>query len=222
MPKGAKQKTMEKVVTNIEPAFGTPEADAQTLPAVKVYTSDKLVALKAAYSAKFEEGKLLTDYKQQQASMMETFKISKDIDAELSALKTADLAEQNQLLRSKKLAIVTVLLASQAALLTLPKNATEEARNNATDAFTAAKEAAEDAILAKGGGVPRAAKVAHEGDKPAGSKGSTGAAIVELHIANLAAGMTAAESKAAIVAGGHSRGTTGAVVLAWEKEQGLK
>lgn len=191
-------------------------------PVVKIYTSEKLLALQKSYSAKFAEGASMTDLKTQQAHMLETFKIGKEIDAEMSALKTADLAEQNQLARSKKLEILTVLLATHAALLTLPKSATTADREAASDSFKNAETAAQDAILAKGGGVPRAAKVAHEGDKPAGSKGSTGAAIVEMHIANIGAGMSPAESKAAIVASGHSRGTTGAVVLAWEKEQGLK
>lgn len=211
--------------TTNEPAFGTPEADSQKTQVLpipeKVYTNDKIEALRKSYAEKFASMATLTDHKQQQAAMLETFKINSEIESEIKTLKTTEIAAATEAAKQARLTLLTDVLAAQLVLAQLPKNANEADKNSATDKFNSAKTAIEDVLLSKFAHVKKAANVT-EGDKPAGNKGATGAEIVSLHVANLAGGMTPAESKAAIVTGGHSRGTTGAVVLAWEREQGLK
>ena len=58
-----------------------------------------------------------------------------------------------------------------------------------------------------------------EGD---GTKGATGKAIIDLFLANRADGLSDTDNVKAIIAKGYSRGTTGAVVLAWQRANGEK
>lgn len=188
-------------------------------------TSAKLVELQTAFAAKFAGLAGLTTMAEQQSAMLETFKIQKEIDAEIANIKTQERQAELEKQRNARIELVTNLETTLTAKLKVDaeKKSSDEERNAANDAYLAAREIVTNELLARYATSKPAAKTAGDAsDKPAGERGKTGAEIIALHTANLAAGMSPADSKAAIVASGFSRGTTGAVVLAWEREQGLK
>ena len=198
---------------------------AQAVAAIKADpTSAKLVELQNAYKTGFAAMAALTDIGEQQAAMLSTFKIQNEIKTELANLKNAEREEAANMARNARIGLLTDLLAAHATKLKVDadKKSTDQERNDANDVFMAASDVVKNELLARYPTSKPAAKSADASDKPAGQRGATGAEIIAQHVANLADGKTPAESKAAIVAGGHSRGTTGAVVLAWEKEQGIK
>ena len=195
----------------------------QTHTSIAQPTSDKLVQLQNDYKTGFAAMALLTDISEQQAAMLSTFKIQNEIKTELANLKNAEREEAANMARNARIQLVSDLLAAHANKLKIDadKKSTDQERNDANDTFNAASDVVKNELLARYPTSKPAGNVTAS-DKPAGQRGATGAEIIAQHVANLADGKTPAESKAAIVAGGHSRGTTGAVVLAWEKEQGIK
>jgi len=198
---------------------------AQAVAAIKSEpTSELLTKLQNDYKIGFAAMAALTDITEQQAAMLATFKIQNEIKTELANLKNAEREEAANMARNARIELVTDLLAAHAYKLKVDadKKSTDAERNDANDMFNAASDVVKNELLARYPTSKPAAKPADGTDKPAGARGATGAEIIAQHVANLADGKTPAESKAAIVAGGHSRGTTGAVVLAWEKEQGIK
>jgi hypothetical protein len=82
-------------------------------------------------------------------------------------------------------------------------------------------ESIKNDLIAK---LPAPRTVVANGDKPAatGTKGQKTAEIRAMFDANRAAGMNDTDNVKAIIASGQSRGTTGAVVLAYQRELGEK
>lgn len=194
---------------------------APVVPIEKVYTSDKLTELTAKFDAAYDSMAAIKDTKARQNAMLETFKIQKEIDAEIAGLKQADREAELQMKRNERIALVDTLLADHAAVLALPAKATDADKQAANDKLAASRETVQNELLGRyAASTP--SKTATGEKATGGTKGAVGAEIVALHQANLAAGKTPTESKKMIVDGGHSRGTTGAVILAWEKEQGMK
>lgn len=216
-----------QVGTVTSPAFGTPEADSEkiVLPAVvqPEPASELLTKLRNDYSVAFDAMKLLTDINEQQKSMLVTFKIQKEIEGEITNIKTLARDAEAQMKRNERIKLVDTLLAAHVAKLMVDsdKKSTEEARNVANDAFNAAKDVVQNELLARYGTSKPSTSVA-TGTTSTGERGAKGAEILAEHQANLAGGKTVPESKAAIVASGHAVGTVGAVILKWEREQGLK
>lgn len=188
-------------------------------------TSDKLTELKAAKKAAWDKFRQIEDVdsKEYSDAQTELLKINSDIKAEVAniiALKNAaELAEK----RNARVALIDNYDAAVIALSTVnaDKKASDADKATAADNVAKAREIIVNELLAKFAG-SSTAKLTVQTDKPAGTKGATSAAIREAFIANRAAGMTDTENVKAIIASGHSRGTTGAVVLAYQREIGEK
>lgn len=184
-------------------------------------TSEKLTALQA-------EKKILVaamlactpDTPEMEAAMEAVYKQNGLIKAEIGEIKKAEHAVKVAEARNAKLALIVNYDAARDALKALPKSAKDDERNAATDAFNAAKTALENAVIGSVGSL-KADPADGEKKKP-GEKGATSKRIVEKFLANRAAGMNDTENVKAIIESGESRGTTGAVVLAWQRENGEK
>ncbi len=195
-------------------ATGTPVVNIKPEPTSEKLTKlrdDKKAAWKALISIEDGESKEAVDAK------LAVYNVDQAIKAEITAIKAAEQAAIVAEKRNAKVALMDTYDAAVIALSTAPKADKQAAQ----DAVTAAREVIVNALLSTVGGT---AKVA--GDKPAGDNvagaGATSKAIVELFIANRALGMDDTSNKKAIVDAGFSRGTTGAAVLAWQKENGEK
>ncbi len=169
--------------------------------------SDKLTALQAelqTLSITFD-------------NLNQTDKFSKAWHDANSALykKSVEIeAEKNNIRKQVKLAHDEEVRNAKKALITDYKDSI------GTEGEQAAYDKLAEAIL---GAAKMPVKVAADGTaKPAGERGRIGNVIRELFIANRAAGMNDTENKKAIQAAGYSRGTTGAVVLAYQQEIGEK
>jgi len=180
-------------------------------------TSDKLTELKTKQVANMSALDAEKDFDKKLELMKDGFKISQDIAAEVSAIQKANVAAKLKEANDKKLAFVTNFEAAVLADSAIKAGAA--GKQESTDKLAVLRTELQNMVL---GTVAKSATVAGEVKSGAGTKGAKSAEIVALHVANLASGMTPTESKKAIEAAGHSRGTTGAVVLAWEKETGLK
>ena len=213
---------MKSLLIGMAMFFLSPDAAnaAQNLPPAPELTSEKLTELKLAQIAKDAEITAEKDFEKRLELTKQQFKIGNDIAAEIAAIQKANIAAKLKEAQDAKLAVVTNF---EAAVLADAKvqagKGTADEKAASADGLTALRTELQNMVLgtvAKPAGAPKAEGAA------TGTKGAKSAEIVALHVANLAAGMTPTESKKAIEAAGHSRGTTGAVVLAWEKEQGLK
>ena len=183
-------------------------------------TSEKLTALKSEQIAKDAEIMAEKDFDKRLEMSKQMFKITNDIAAEIAAIQKANIAAKLKEAQDAKLAVVTNFEAAVLAdaKVQAGKGTTDEKAASA-DSLTKLRTELQNMVL---GTVAKVAGADKTAGAATGTKGAKSAEIVALHVANLAAGMTATESKKAIEAAGHSRGTTGAVVLAWEKEQGIK
>lgn len=215
------KKTMKRLLFTIGWLMLSPDAAnaAQSLPAAPPLTSEKLTGLIADQKAAVEKMDAEKDFDKKLELNMELFKIGEAIKTEKAAIQKANVAAAVKEAQDKKLAFV---INFEAAVLADAKvqagKGTADEKTASSDALTAQRTELQNIVL----GTTKIATVAKVSNSAAGTKGAKGAEIIALHTANLAAGMTPTESKKAIVDGGHSRGTTGAVVLAWEKEQGAK
>lgn len=179
--------------------------------------SELLTKLKSDKKAAWAEMRKFEDPDAPEAveAKLAVYKIDQDIKAEIASLRKieadAKIAEQ----RNARVALVDNY---DAAVLALT-NAKKDDKPAAQDEVNTAREVIVNELLAR-----------YATSKPAtggtattsGTKGATSKAIVELYIANKAGGMNDTENKKAIEAAGYSRGTTGAAVLAYQKEIGEK
>lgn len=204
-------------------------ADAQnvtgTTAATKpepVYESQKLTELQNELAENFAKTSgLKVGEKAWSDAMLLVYKTQKLIDAEIAAIKKsmadAALAEQ----RNKRIALVTDFetAAIANAILQADKKASEDDKKASNDKLAALRETLQNEVL----GSLRVQTVKPSTDKPAGqAKGATTERIRAAFIANRNAGMNDTENVKAIIASGESRGTTGAVVLAYQREIGEK
>jgi len=184
-------------------------------------TSEKLTALQAEKKTLVAAMLACTpDTPEMEAAMEAVYKQNGLIKAEIGEIKKAEHAVKVAEARNAKLALIANYDAARDALKALPKSAKDDERNAATDAFNAAKTALENAVIGSVGSLK--ADPADGQKKQPGEKGATSKRIVEKFLANRAAGMNDTENVKAIIASGESRGTTGSVVLAWQRENGEK
>ena len=186
-------------------------------------TSEKLELLKKQHADKFASLQVLVyDTPEQAAAMTDLFKLGNDINAEIANVKKAEVAAKAAELRTERLANLedyknAVLLHFTAIQKPANKRTPEEveAIKLHSDNEKSAYDNLANMIL---GSVPKqhVATVAKDGVP----KESKGIAIRDMYIANKAAGMTNTQAEKAIVELGYSRGTTGAVCLAYRKEIG--
>lgn len=193
--------------------------------AEKVYTSDKLTALQAEGAEIW--AKLTTCQYGSKEALEANIAMAKNNQAQQNEIAALKKAEQDEILaakRNERVALVVNLLEAQKTKIATDadKKATDEQKIEAANKFEAAYEIVVNEILAKYA-ASKPSKPATEGVAPTGgSRGKTGDEIRSLFIANRQTGMTDTDNVKAIIAAGYSRGTTGAVVLAYQREIGEK
>lgn len=184
-------------------------------------TSEKLTQLEAEKKQLVANMlKCEPDTPEMEAAMEAVYKQNGLIKAEIAEIRKAEQAAKIAEARNAKLAVIAKYDEARDALRSLPKNAKEDERAAATDAFNAAKTALENLVIGSAGST-KAATVPGDKKQP-GEKGATSRRIIEKFLANRTAGMNDTDNVKAIIASGESRGTTGAVVLAWQRENGEK
>lgn len=128
-----------------------------------------------------------------------------EIEAEKANIRKAEAAAKLAEARNAKLALIGAF-----------KDAI------GTDGEQAAYDALANELLSKSATPAKKAADTDGTAKPAGERGATSKRIRERFIANRAAGMSDTDNVKEIIASGESRGTTGAVVLAYQREIGEK
>lgn len=208
-----------------EPATGGATA-SPAVPAAEV-TSPKLVEIRTAMDAIFDKQATFTKETPRAdkvAANVELFKLGNDEKAEIANIKKAENDAKIAEARNARVKMLDDLLAAYSANQAGIGNTKLklEDKNALNDTYHKLRENVVNELLAKYAKSTPATATA-TGDKHAtGTKGSTSATIREAFIANRAAGMTDTDNVKAIIASGQSRGTTGAVVLAYQREIGEK
>lgn len=200
----------------------TENATPVAAPVVKVYTSEKLTELTG------KRAELLTAIRNEQDEdkafelNQELFGIGQQIKAENARLKAEDMKAEIEAKRAAKVAELSKLVELGIAndKVAADKKATDEDKAAAKLAYDTQFDVIANQILGSVPKAPTAAKVAGGGGGTA--KAGTSTEIVEKHQANIAAGMSATDSKKALVDAGFARGTVGAAILAWERASGQK
>lgn len=196
-----------------------------TIAPVPEPTSAKLVELQ---SLKIAAQKLLTktevgteDFDK---SVLAITQIGDEIKKELANIKRLEaelkLADERNARVAKRVQFEEALRAEMDYFYgEYKKTKNMEAMNLLTDATKKASIVLDEELLNKS----RSIKTNGVTKTSSGvSKGDTGEKIIELFLANREAGMDDTENKKAVINAGFSRGTTGAVVLAWQRENGEK
>lgn len=187
-------------------------------------TSEQLLKIRADIDAALDAQSKLTDRKARLDANIEIYKLQNLEKAEMANIARAENEKVVIEKRNERLKIADTLIDFHAAMLALKadKKALPADVTAAEEAFKTQLETVKNELLGKyANSTPAKPAAATNGDaKPAGSRGATGAAIREKYIANKAAGMSNTDAEKAIVAEGFSRGTTGAVCLAYRREIG--
>jgi hypothetical protein len=177
-------------------------------------TSEKLQQLQQEAAAQWEAIKGLEfGSKEFNDGQLAMFKLQNAIKAEQAAIAAAEANRKAEEARNAKIAIVDNYAA--AVLAAAAKGATDEQKA----AAAAMREQLVNLVV--GAKVATATKPKGEGEGEGASKGATAAAIIAEYLSHLNAGMSDTEARKATIAAGYSRGTTGAVVLDYRRQNGL-
>jgi hypothetical protein len=180
-------------------------------------TSEKLEQLKKDKTAAMTAAAKLQmagDEKAAEDQFLQVYKIGEDIKKEIAAIRQHELELQR---KEKEAAIIKMFDDALAAYVANQsgignKSLSIEQKNQLNNDYHAKREIVVNRLL---GSRPATAKT---GTTSTGTKGATGARIRQMILDNIAAGMTLTEAKKAIVEGGESRGTTGAVATQMIKD----
>lgn len=202
-------------------ATETAQTATASKPAEPVYDSEKLQELKAEGAQLWEK---MTQCEpgsvEANDALLAVYKNKNEQAAEVARIK-ADLAHKAIAeKRNAKIAELQALLDAHTANVAVQaSDAPNEVKDEANAAFKSQFDAIANELCLRIGGT-----VAPKTDKPAATGGNGGGKIKEAieaaFIKNRADGMSDTENIKAIIASGYSRGTTGAVVLAWRRAQG--
>lgn len=155
---------------------------------------------------------------------LEIYKINQLIKAEQAGL--LKIAHEQEIAEKRNARIVLADNLVSAAVhhtkIHATKSSTADDKTAADDALAAASEVVKNELLAKFAVSTPSKSVATGTTAVAGGKGATTLAIRAAFDANRASGMSDSANIKAIIDSGFSRGTTGAVVLAYQKELGEK
>lgn len=193
--------------------------DATTVAAPKVYTSEKITALKAAKKAKLAEIMKETDEDKQFELNTELFKLGQDERAEIASLKAAEAAAENESKKAAKVKQLADLISMGAAntALQADKKATDEDKAASKLAFDTAFDAIANQLL---GSVAKVATAKTSGGKTEGAQKEQ---IVAWYQAHRAAGLDhTAALKAVTDQNGVARGSAWGPVDAYRKSIGEK
>lgn len=213
-----------KVAPKVETAVVNAEATAQKAAEAKVVPiepqSEKLSELRAK---RLEFKKLARTFEpdsaEEEAALLEAYKIDQLIKVEINAINAEAAKQKLEIARNERIALFTNVLVAlfagnSAALEAQIATLSEEDKT----AFDTASEVVKNELLTKyATSKPAAAKTAGTDAKP--SQGVTKSEIVDLHIANVAAGMTDSESRKALEAAGHKRSTVWFAVDGYNKSK---
>lgn len=213
---------------NVAPATNDAKVNATAAPAATPETapeptSEKLTEIRAKMDSLFASQKTITDRKLLLESNLEIYKLTQDEKTEIANIKKTESELKQQEAKNARIAMVDNLLAAHTDNLAALNNdsMTLDEKNAVNDTFHSLRESVVNELLAR---YPKSTPAKSDG-KPAtdGTKGATGAAIIERFLANRNAGMDDTANKKEIeTVGGFSRGTIGAVILAWQKANGEK
>jgi hypothetical protein len=193
-------------------------------------TSEKLTAIRANIDDLLIKVTIETDRKKKLEFVGELQKEQANEQTEINAIKKALLEAQIAEKKNAKIAFVDQLLSAffeekmffandyrkaGEGLAPDQPNPLMEQMNTLTEAT---KNARENVVNLLVGTV--SAKV-NDGEHATGTKGDTAKQIISSYEKHLAALGDDTEARKAVIAEGFSRGTTGAVVLAYRKEKGL-
>lgn len=195
--------------------------------APKLPTSEKLTELQNHLAEQGEKLKTLVVMSTEwNDAMIEMFKTNKLIEAEISNIKKVENDAKVAELRNARIAVVANYKAAVIAdyVVQNDKKATDEAKLASAESLTTLEEGLKTELLKTVPGSTPAKSAAAGTSAGGGEKGATTKRIRgffdEIRASNPAATQT--EIVKDIIARGESRGTTGAVVLAYMKELGEK
>lgn len=202
-------------------------------------TSEKLLSIRADIERVMGELVAEPDMKKKLAKVEEVQKLQHDEKAEQAAIKKAILDEKIAANRNARIALVTnvidiasilaVFMATEFAAAPEVEKADEPGvftkpadilarSNDLNEQLKAAREVVVNELLGK---PAKVADTAAGTATQSGEKGETSKAIIARYEALIGEGVTDTEARKTIIKEGFSRGTTGAVVLAYRKEKGL-
>lgn len=188
-------------------------------------TSEKLTELKSKKKELYEkEVKAEYDSKEWLDLRLEGFKISEQIKAEIANIKKAESEAELQVKRNERIALLDNVLDLHTQVVNSIGNQgmSLEEKNAVNDQFQKAREVVVNELLAKYAGAKPAAPSTN-GSTTTGTRGATTAAIRALIAPMYANGISGAEVRKSIIGEhGFNDGTANAVILAYEKELGLK
>lgn len=175
---------MKSVKMYFAPAANETATGAATIP--KPLTSEKLQALKAEYSEKWQAMLKMSDpfSEETKNAKLAVWKIEGEIKAEEAALVKAQKDAEIEQARNERLKLNENQLASYAHLLAVQSNkkASPEELQLANDAFNTAKELVDNELLARYAG-SKSAKKSSGSNENSGSKSEQSAAIIEMFLA---------------------------------------
>lgn len=191
-------------------APAAPAAETTAAPVVPISNEAKLATLKTDYKSAWSKmAAAEPGTPEGETAAAEVWKIK-------GLIKAAEQAIENEANAAK-------LAEARNQRVAMFDNAVAAALSAGTDseAFKGLREAVVNELLAKFGTATKATTTAST-SASTGERGATGKRIREAFIANRAAGMNDTDNAKAIIASGESRGTTGAVILAYQREIGEK
>jgi hypothetical protein len=214
---------VEKIATDklaAEQKQAAEKAEADKLAAEP--KSEKLTEIRGKIEAGLDAIDATKDRKEKLKLNMELFKLQSEETAEIANIRKAEqdmvIAEKrNQ--RAKLYYDAVDLVVAMVNEHNKPE-ATLESKQAASDAAKTAGEKVVNELLAGFKGVSTVKTVATNGATTGGEKGATTKEILDLFIANRAAGMNDTDNKKALVNAGHKVGTIWGIVDKYKKEFG--
>lgn len=206
-----------KATDNVAETTPTDTTAAQTATVAEPQ-SEKLTALNQELSDKW--ALMLTfkpGTKEARDANLEVYKVQKNIDAEIANIKQAENQKVLDEQRNQRVAMYDESIVSFGRAAGLSEEQIAEAQKN--ESYKALRENCVNALLAKYAASKPTGTIGGNGQTSA-PKGATSKAIIEMWEKNRAAGMSDTDNVKDIIASGQSRGTTGAVTLAWRREHG--
>lgn len=183
----------------------------------KIYTSEKLTEIENRLNALLDTDQSKMDRAAKLKINLDLFALQNDEKAEIASLKKAESEAKVQEARNAKTKLVDDFGAAaiENYIASNDKKLSIDDKNAKNDTFHKLRENVVNAVL---GSKPVTASTGTA--TATGTKGETGTKIRDRYIALKAEGKTNTEAEKAIVAEGFSRGTTGAVCLAYRREIG--
>lgn len=217
-------KQTQPVATATKQAANETKPAETAAPAAKkepVYESEKLTALQSKKSETMKAAVVETDATKQEDLMLEVYKINQEISREIAEIKKHEAELELKAKRDAKVALFDNAVAAklESDRVSQDDKMSIEEKNVVYDN---AKKLREEVINLLLGTVKHTATATGK-KASSGTRGATTQSIRELITPMFAAGQDGASIRASIIKDhGYNDGTANAVILAYEKEIGLK